>query len=61
MLRETPQGLVGTCVYKPYLFEPTTIDRLLGDFQAVLEQMLTQPEKPISAIRVLLKEDTSNS
>ena len=58
MLRETPQGLVGTCVYKPYLFEPTTIDRLLGDFQAVLEQMLTQPEKPISAIRVSLNEDT---
>ena len=31
---------------------PRTIDRLLRDFQKVLEQMVTQPERPISAIRV---------
>jgi non-ribosomal peptide synthetase component F len=60
MLRETPQGLVGTCVYKPHLFEPTTIDRMLRDFHEVLEQMVTRPEQPISAIRVSLEEVTSN-
>jgi len=53
MLREFPQGLAGTCVYKPHLFEAGTIDRLLRDFQKVLERMTTQPEQPISSIRIL--------
>ena len=52
MLREGPHGLIGTCVYKPALFGARTIDRLLHDFQKVLEQMVTQPDRPISAIRV---------
>jgi len=52
MLREGPHGLIGTCVYKPALFGARTIDRLLRDFQKVLEQMITQPDRPISAIRV---------
>jgi hypothetical protein len=56
MLRESAGGLVGTCVYKPHLFGAGTIDRLLGDFQEVLERMTAQPERPISEIRVLLNE-----
>ena len=56
MLRESAGGLVGTCVYKPHLFGAGTIDRLLGDFQEVLERMTTQPERPISEIRVSLNE-----
>jgi non-ribosomal peptide synthetase component F len=59
MLREAPTGLVGTCVYKPHRFVARAIDRLLGEFQVVLEQMVTQPEQPISAIRVLLNERLS--
>ena len=51
MLRESSHGLVGTCVYKPHLFGARTIDRLLRDFQKVLEHMVTQPERPISTIR----------
>ncbi len=54
MLRESTQGLVGTCVYKPHLFGTKTIDRLLRDFQQVLEQMMMQPERPISAISASL-------
>ena len=50
MLRESGNGLVGCCVYKPYLFRATVIDRLLRDFRKVLELMLKQPERPISAI-----------
>ena len=61
MLRESPHGLVGTCVYKPHLFQAATIDRLLRDFQEVLERMTAQPEQPISAIRVSLNEQRSNS
>ena len=51
MLREMPHGLVGTCVYKPH-FGAETIDRLLRDFQQVLEQMVMQPERSISVIAV---------
>jgi len=36
-----------------------TIDRLLRDFQEVLEQMVGQPERPISAIRVSLRKEPS--
>jgi non-ribosomal peptide synthetase component F len=51
-LREGTDGLAGSCVYKPHLFNATTIDRLLRDFQSVLRQMVTQPERPISGISV---------
>jgi acyl-CoA synthetase (AMP-forming)/AMP-acid ligase II len=56
MLRESVQGLVGICVYKPHLFPAKTIDRLLRDFQEVLELMITQPERPISEIPLSLNE-----
>jgi hypothetical protein len=52
MLRETGRGLMGCCVYKPHLFRATIIDRLLRDFRKVLELMLTEPERPISKIRL---------
>jgi acyl-CoA synthetase (AMP-forming)/AMP-acid ligase II len=52
-LVESRLGLVGTCIYKPHLFSAGEIDRLLQDFESVIEQMVSQPERPISAIRVL--------
>ena len=51
MLRESGDGLWGICVYKPHLFSVKAIDRLLRDFQKVVEQMLARPERPLSAIR----------
>jgi len=59
LLRESAQGLVGTCVYKPHLFGARTIDRLLRDFEQVLEYMVMQPEGRISAIPVSLDERLS--
>jgi acyl-CoA synthetase (AMP-forming)/AMP-acid ligase II len=56
MLRESANGLVGSCVYKPHLFGARTIDRLLRDFRAVPEHMVTQPERPISTIPALRNE-----
>jgi condensation domain-containing protein len=56
MLRESSHGLIGTCVYKPQLFTAEMIDRLLRDFEQVLEYMIVQPEGSISAIPVLLNE-----
>jgi hypothetical protein len=52
MLRESRAGLTGTCAYKPHLFTAGTVDRLLFDFQAMLERMVTCPERPISTMRV---------
>ena len=52
MLRDGTTGLVGTCVYKPQLFGAEAIDRLLRHFQQVLEDMVMQPERPISMIEV---------
>jgi acyl-CoA synthetase (AMP-forming)/AMP-acid ligase II len=48
-LVESGSGLVGTCIYKPSLFSAREIDRLLQDFECVIEQMVAQPERPISA------------
>jgi len=53
MLTEGPDGLTGTCVYKPNLFSARTIECLLRDFKAVLERMVARPALPISTIRVL--------
>jgi acyl-CoA synthetase (AMP-forming)/AMP-acid ligase II len=50
-LRETAQGLIGSCIYQPHLFGSKWIDRLLADFQKVLEQMASEPERRISTIR----------
>lgn len=51
-LCESAGRLVGTCVYKPHLFGAEAIDRLLQDLQQVLEQVVMQPERPISVITV---------
>jgi hypothetical protein len=47
---------VGTCVYKQHLLSGGAVDRLLRDFENVLDFMTTQPERPISEIRVSLNE-----
>ena len=54
-LRETAQGLVGSCIYKPHRFDSKWIDRLLADFQRILEQMASEPERRISTIRLSRK------
>jgi non-ribosomal peptide synthetase component F len=59
MLRESTGGIVGSCVYKPHLFDAPFIDRLLRDFCLVIEQMTMQPDRPISAIRIPKKEQSS--
>jgi non-ribosomal peptide synthetase component F len=50
MLRESSHGLIGTCIYKSRLFASETIDRMLEHLETVLENMIVQPERPISAI-----------
>jgi hypothetical protein len=60
-LCESTFGLVGTCIYKPHLFSAKAIDRLIRDFEKVIEQMVMQPERPISAIRFYgTRDDRAN-
>jgi acyl-CoA synthetase (AMP-forming)/AMP-acid ligase II len=51
VLRESAGRLAGCCLYKPHLFGARSVERLLRDFRGILKQMVTQPERPISAIR----------
>jgi acyl-CoA synthetase (AMP-forming)/AMP-acid ligase II/acyl carrier protein len=55
MLRDSIKGLVGTCVYKPHLFGADMIDRVLEDFRQAIEQIVMQPDQPISTITVSSK------
>jgi acyl-CoA synthetase (AMP-forming)/AMP-acid ligase II len=52
MLHERADGLRGTCIYKPNSFSARTIARLLANFERVLERMVSDPDRPISAIRL---------
>lgn len=58
-MQESTQGLLASCVYKSHLFDATTVEQLLWDFQSVLEQIVTQPERPISAVRDRLNDKPS--
>jgi non-ribosomal peptide synthetase component F len=57
-LRESPQGVTGTCLYKTDLFDASTISRMLDDFQHVLACLSTQPEQPLATFRALSLEDS---
>jgi non-ribosomal peptide synthetase component F len=56
-LRESPQGVHGTCLYKTDLFEAATISRMLDDFQTVLTRLSAQPEQALATFRTLSLED----
>jgi non-ribosomal peptide synthetase component F/acyl carrier protein len=53
-LRDRRQGLTVSAIYKRDLFDATSIDRMLGDFQHVLECLIGQPEQPLSTFRSLV-------
>jgi hypothetical protein len=52
-LRERPQGITGTCLYKTDLFDAARIGRMLDDFQDVLACLSAQPEQAITTFRSL--------
>ncbi len=57
VLRESAAGLVGSCIYKPHLFSAKSIDRLLRNYRKVLERMVAQPDRPISAMRIAVNNN----
>jgi amino acid adenylation domain-containing protein len=50
---EHPQALAGRCVYNTDLFDRATIQRLLGSFQVLLEELVTNPDQAISRVPLL--------
>jgi non-ribosomal peptide synthetase component F len=54
MIRGGPEELAVSCIYKADLFGAERIDRLLADFQLVLEHLVKQPGQPLSTFRALL-------
>jgi thioesterase domain-containing protein/NRPS condensation-like uncharacterized protein len=56
-MEETEAGLTGFWQYNRDLFEGETIQRLAANFQILLEQMVTFPEKPVAALSLLAEEE----
>jgi hypothetical protein len=52
-LSEKAPGFTGTCIYKTALFDVVTINRLLADYQYVLECFIAQPEQRLSTFQHL--------
>ena len=54
---ESPEGLSGVFEYSTDLFESSTITRMAGHFQVLLEAIVTQPETPILQLPLLTKTE----
>ncbi|OAD20894.1 non-ribosomal peptide synthetase, partial [Candidatus Thiomargarita nelsonii] len=54
---ETPQGLWGNLFYNSELFNKKTITWMLGQFQTLLENLVTAPEKRLSSLRLLTETE----
>jgi amino acid adenylation domain-containing protein len=52
-LFDGPNGLTGTFVYSPELFDVSLISRMAGHFQRLFEKALAAPDKKLSAISLL--------
>jgi non-ribosomal peptide synthase protein (TIGR01720 family) len=52
MMGEGPEGLTGSLKYRTELFDETTIQQLLRNFQYVLESIVSQPEQRLSSLEL---------
>ncbi|MBW4611882.1 MAG: TauD/TfdA family dioxygenase [Desmonostoc vinosum HA7617-LM4] len=52
-INETEQGLIGSWNYSTDLFDATTITRMTGHFQTLLENIVSQPETRIDSLEML--------
>ncbi|MEO1620251.1 MAG: amino acid adenylation domain-containing protein, partial [Cyanobacteria bacterium J06632_3] len=50
---ETPNGLHGSWIYNTDLFKPETIEKMSGQFQALLADIVRSPDKAIDALSML--------
>jgi non-ribosomal peptide synthetase component F len=54
---EVPEGLRLTMEYCTDLFDAARVDRMLAHYRILLEEIVTQPDQPIGAIRMLTEEE----
>ncbi|MTJ48119.1 non-ribosomal peptide synthetase [Dolichospermum sp. UHCC 0259] len=54
---ETEQGLIGNLQYNTDLFDVSTIKRMQGHFQTLLESIITNPEQIIEELALLTKTE----
>lgn len=52
-MTEKEEGFIGAFEYNSDLFDPATIDRAIGHFKILLENIVNNPEKPVSALPIL--------
>src|SRR5262249_1571298 len=50
---EAKHGLGVVAKYNTDLFDAATMNRMLGHFQTLLEEIVSQPEQPLSALNLL--------
>ena len=53
VVRDTDQGLLATAEYNTDLFDQTTITRMLGHFQILLERIIANPEQRLADLPLL--------
>ena len=56
-IEETEQELLGSWEYNTDWFDATTIKRMVGHFQTLLECIVTNPQQPISALPILTAKE----
>ncbi|MGZ3459406.1 MAG: non-ribosomal peptide synthetase, partial [Archangium sp.] len=57
VLRETSEGFTGTLLYNRELFSETTAGRLARHFVTLLEELVSQPERPVRSVCLLSAEE----
>lgn len=55
--RSDDEVWLGTTLYNTDLFDPATIDRVLGHFRQLLESIVDAPHERISALRLLTEQE----
>ncbi|MFB2923834.1 condensation domain-containing protein [Aerosakkonema funiforme] len=56
-LTETDEGIQGTWNYSTDIFEATTIARITGNFQTLLNNIVTQPDARLSNLEILAEAE----
>ena len=56
-LFQSQAGLSGTIEYSTDLFEPATIERMVGHYHTLVEDMLDDPDQPIAGLRMLTSSE----
>jgi non-ribosomal peptide synthetase component F len=58
ILREGPEDVTGTCLYKTDLFDASTISRLVDDLQSVLTGLADRPNQALATFRGIHERHT---